>query len=178
MPVTIVSNKSIPRKRPREVALSTFQTCVFLSLFPLPLFLLPFSFPVILALESLQRYEGSAVEPQVCSVLSPSSCLYHCLSPTDLLLWSLGLVLTEPLMDRCHLMFPNQTAGGQLMLPPSCRHLLPSSHSFLLAPLPLLVSLLKIKCHVIFPCWLAGAGQGTSVGMYFSFFGEVILAGS
>lgn len=65
----IVSNKSIPRKRPREVALSTFQTCVFLSLFPLPLFLLPFSFPVILALGSLQGYEGSAVVPR-CTPLS------------------------------------------------------------------------------------------------------------
>lgn len=77
-------------------------------------------------------------------------------------------------------MFPNQTAGGQLMLPPSYHHRLPPSHSFLLAPLPLLVSLLKIKCHVIFPCWLARgwAGLGTSVGMYFSFFGEVILSGS
>lgn len=44
----IVSNKSIPRKRPREVALSTFQTFGFLSLFPSSHVLLPFSFPVML----------------------------------------------------------------------------------------------------------------------------------
>lgn len=72
----IVSNKSIPRKRPREVALSTFQT-FFLSLFPPPLFLLPFSSPVTLVQKPLGQHGGRSSGP---SVMLHSSRSRSCLS--------------------------------------------------------------------------------------------------
>lgn len=70
----IVSNKSIPRKRPREVALSTFQTFDFPIPFPPPLLLLPFS-SVMLVLKSLEWHGGRSCRTVVVLHFSESQQL-------------------------------------------------------------------------------------------------------
>lgn len=78
----IVSNKSIPRKRPREVALSTSQTFGF----PIPFSLLPLFLPfssVMLVLRSLEWHGDRSPGPSVAVHSSQSwklllpACLHH-----------------------------------------------------------------------------------------------------
>lgn len=52
----IVSNKSIPRKRPREVALSTFQTFGF----PIPFSLLPVPLAFLISCDAGLKISGMA----------------------------------------------------------------------------------------------------------------------
>lgn len=130
---------------------------------PPPLFL-PFS-SVMLVFKSLEWHGDRSDGFVLCSgPHSPGSCLYHCLSPTSLLLGLLGptawggfksiirnLLETEPSAP----LSPKQIPGGQLMFP-TIRHLLPSlPHSFPADPLLFLVSVLKsTRClmGICFPC--------------------------
>ena len=80
--IQIVSNKSIPRKRPREVALSTSQTFGF----PIPFSLLPLFLPfssVTLVLRSLEWHGERSPGPSVAvhSSQSQKLPLPACLPP-------------------------------------------------------------------------------------------------
>ena len=161
----IVSNKSIPRKRPREVALSTFQTFGFPT--PCPTSRVP---AFLICDAGFKLWNGmriGAVGLLLCSTPhSPGSCLYHCLSPTDLLPGLLGptawggfksVVKNALQTDPFAAPSPKQTHGGQLMFP-AIRHLLHPSlpRPFSAAPLLFLVSLLKSTRCLMGICFLAG----------------------
>lgn len=160
----IVSNKSIPRKRPREVALSTSQTFGF----PIPFSLLPLFLPfssVMLVLRSLEWHGDRSPGPSVAVHSSQSwklllpACLHHIalglLGPTA---WGgFRSILRDPLSQIPLLPLPQNRRGGQLtfpIIPPPFPSL---PHSFPATPL-FLVSLLKGTGCLVGICspWLRG----------------------
>lgn len=158
--------------------------------FPLPLFLLPFSFPGMLALKSLEWHGGRSS--------GTSAVLYSSKSwrlPLPLLVshkptsraaqpgaWGgFRSIIRSPLQSDPSAPFPDQAPGGQLMfptapLPPAIL----SPHSFPAGPL----ALLGITCQYdkmlrgdLLSLLIGRPGQGNYVGVCLNFSGDNCPAG-
>lgn len=173
----IVSNKSIPRKRPREVALSTFQTFGFPIPFPSSLVPPAFLISCDAGVKTSEWLGDGSSGPSLCSSPQSWKLPFPLLVSHKLLLgptaWGgFQSIIRNPLQtDPSAPLPPKQPLGGELPLPSSC-HLLspPLPTPFLLAPWLLLVSLRKsTRClvEICFPCWLVGWGRASIVGSVF-----------